>query len=71
GFWGEPQAVFYLILAWTYPLISIPDPKGLVWMGGGNPRRAWCGWEGGPHAVFYFIMVLVFKCTSLYLTTSL
>ncbi|CAI9600042.1 unnamed protein product, partial [Staurois parvus] len=33
--------------------------------GRGDPRRAWCGWEGGPHhAVFLFIMVLVFKCNS-------
>ncbi|CAI9608845.1 unnamed protein product, partial [Staurois parvus] len=26
---GEPHAVFFF-----FPLITIPDPKGLVWMGG-------------------------------------
>ncbi|CAI9536276.1 unnamed protein product, partial [Staurois parvus] len=62
GFRGEPQAVFYLISAWSYPLNIQTRPEGLGVDGRGDPRKGLMWMGGGTPRRFLFVMVLVFKC---------
>ena len=49
--WGEPHVIFFKLTA-GFPLISIPDLKGLVMEFGGTPRN------------FFFMNEFALNCQS-------